>query len=660
MPVSRRAFVADEELGKKDDDHRPVPGRVKAPSLPTWRFPRRRRLLLALIGVYLLYLFFKNMPTDLQPAIERYDPRFATGQNGWSIQSPVSAARPPPRDKDAVGDAEKYYYNGPVKYPHLAKSLYRARPSSHRPEDNRGVLFAASDLQSAADLIPLACEMARQQTNTVHFALMGRDEVSIEGIQRVNGISDESCPLYWHDSRPDYATWSTDARMEASVRAGLDYIKALLNPKVVIAHDESRDDSFFWKGIKQRTEQRGIPLIGLSVRAKDLMWISNLDSNSLKAWDKVHVEMVVHAPSESSGSLIRLLKSLEKADYLGSTPALTIELPPHTDPSLLDFLMSMNWPARSSERITLRRHVQPHYMTPEESAVRTVESFYPRDPNMTHVLVLSPQTELSPSFFHYLKYTILKYRYSTQAVNESSQLLGISLELPSSKPTDSSPLIVPSSSSDIPFFRWQMPNSNAALYFGDKWAEFHSFLSNRLLARRSSDEVPRTKIISKKFPAFMENLLELIRARGYYMLYPSFPATQAFSLATVHNELYQPPEEFVFHDSPDSEPNDVALDIEHKLTEDTVLELGSIERPVSKASTLTTLLHKLPQHLPDLSSLPLLSYNGEKLSDQEAEHEAREYARAFSADIGGCREIPPKGEGEKDLWSVEDIFCLSG
>lgn len=198
MPLSRRAFVADEELGKKDDDRRPVPGRVKAASLPTWRFPRRRRLLLILIGVYLLYLFFKHMPTDLPPAIERYDPRFATGQSGWSIQSPGSAGSPPPRDKDAVSDAEKYYYNGPVRYLRLAQSLYRARQSLRHPEDNNGVLFAASDLQSVADLIPLACEMARHQINTVHFALMGRDEVSIEGIQRVNGISDENCPLYWH------------------------------------------------------------------------------------------------------------------------------------------------------------------------------------------------------------------------------------------------------------------------------------------------------------------------------------------------------------------------------------------------------------------------------------------------------------------------------
>jgi hypothetical protein len=199
MPLARRPFIADEELGKKDDDRRPVPGRVKAPSLSTWRFPRRRRLLLIIIGVSLLYLFFKNIPTDLQPAIERYDPRFASAApKGWSSQSPVSARPPPPKDRDAVSEAEKYYYNGPIRYPHLAKTLYRGRKSSHRPEDNHGVLFAASNLQSVSDLIPVACEMARQGINTVHFALMGRDEVSIEGIKHVNGISDESCPLFWH------------------------------------------------------------------------------------------------------------------------------------------------------------------------------------------------------------------------------------------------------------------------------------------------------------------------------------------------------------------------------------------------------------------------------------------------------------------------------
>jgi mannose-6-phosphate isomerase-like protein (cupin superfamily) len=40
--------------------------------------------------------------------------------------------------------------------------------------------------------------MAHHRVNEVHLVLMGRDDVSIEGIQRVNGIEDGDCPIHWH------------------------------------------------------------------------------------------------------------------------------------------------------------------------------------------------------------------------------------------------------------------------------------------------------------------------------------------------------------------------------------------------------------------------------------------------------------------------------
>lgn len=206
MRISRRAFAADEELGKKDDDHRPA-GRTGAPSLlPAWKAPRRRRIVLALVGFYLLYLFFKNMPTDLRPAVERYNPELARlRQKGGTLQSSlgsmpqgVNPHQPPPIQEDDEKNNDKYYYEGKIRFFTLARSLRPNWPSSYRREHSRAVLFAGADLKSVADLLPLACEMARQGTNDVHFALMGRDDVSIQGIQRVNGISDEDCPMQWH------------------------------------------------------------------------------------------------------------------------------------------------------------------------------------------------------------------------------------------------------------------------------------------------------------------------------------------------------------------------------------------------------------------------------------------------------------------------------
>jgi len=453
------------------------------------------------------------------------------------------------------------------------------------------------------------------------------------------------------DGRPSHAPYSTDPRMEKSVMSALDNIKAFLHPQVVISHSSPREDSFFWKAVSTKTRDMNIVLIGLPSTTRDLMWLSKLDSNSLKYWNKVHVEIVIRAPSGSSGSLIRLLKSLERADYLGSMPSLTIELPLHPDPLLHRFLQRTRWPPLTTEAVTLRHYTQRHRLTPVESTIQTVESFYPADPSTCHVLILSSQAELSPSFFHYLKYIVLRYKYSTYAIKESAQLLGISLELPSSNPTDNKPFSKPSSPSDTPFFRWQVPNSNAALYFGDKWVEMHSFLSNHLATWKSPSDMAPEKVISKKFPAFMEYVLELMRARGYYILYPSFSDMNALALASVHNELYQPPDEFALVDS-------AALESQSPQAEDQNLELGSIERPVFQASTLTALLHKLLMVLPDIGSLPLLSYNGKRLDSQTSAQEAKEYARNFRATVGGCGETDVIGKIEIDHLNADDLFCF--
>lgn len=356
----------------------------------------------------------------------------------------------------------------------------------------------------------------------------------------------------------------------------------------------------------------------------------------------------MQAPSGSSGSLIRLIRSLEAADYLGSTPSLTIELPPRVDPQLLHFLQKLKWPPQTSSTVTLRRRIQPDYLTPVEASLRTVEAFYPRNPNVTHVLLLAPEAELAPSFYHFLKYTMLKYKHSAQTKRTPCKLLGISLELPSSRPTDNGPFAPPKSEQSqqlggepLPVFLWQAPNSHAALYFGDGWADLHSFLTNRLALHRPTSEMStEEKSISKRYPAVMEYLLELIRARGYYLLYPNFPERGTFTLATVHSELSQPPEEFLHDGQVDST---TAL-------ESSINQL-SAEKHLDQASTLMPLLERFSLSLPDLSSLPLLSYGGEEMSDIMYSQGTEEYAKKFAIHYGGCR--------DSDLTDGSTrLFCL--
>lgn len=319
MPLARRVIDVDAELGKKFDDSHEKADRFKPRkasfTLP-WRLRRRRRVLLFLVGAYLLYLFFKNMPTDLRPAVERYDPRFAKPR-------PV---QPPIHQEDVSPDDEDEEYDGPLRFPELSKSMYHARAVTKGTDNS--VLFAAADLSSVSDLIPLACEMARYRANTVHFALMGREEVSVKGIRRVNGISDTDCPVFWHDARLDRSSSSTEERLEDGVFYGVEYMISFLGPKVIIAHDARFEENFFQVGLVDGANWRNIPLITLPTKALSVMWISRLDSSSLQGMYATRLRWTLltfpfsmerHTSGHTGPCPSRLVRIFEKTPGVSST-----------------------------------------------------------------------------------------------------------------------------------------------------------------------------------------------------------------------------------------------------------------------------------------------------------------------------------------------------
>ena len=401
------------------------------------------------------------------------------------------------------------------------------------------------------------------------------------------------------------------------------------------------------------------------------------------AWNNAYVDILIHAPSDSSGSLIRLLRSIEQADYFGSRPPhLTIELPPEIDPPTQQFLDHLVWPpidpsgARHTSQVTLRRRIPRQSLSVEEAASHFVESFYPARSADSHVLVLSPQVELSPLYYHYLKYNLLEYKYSSYSRSDpSSGLMGLSLELPTAYLNNRAPFEPPSDedaltgddtskSTDTTPFLWQAPNSNAALYFGDKWIELHSFLSNRIAAQKSaSPPSQRSKQISQKYPSWMEYVLELMRARAYTLLYPNLPASD--SIVTVHNELYQLPQEFAAHAHAGTPPpTDGAMptsDPQEPFTVDpATITPPSI--PPEHPLLSTPLLSILPSDgdLPDLDTLPVLSYSGQLLRPADASKLSTSFATEFRREIGGCHDA--KKQNNKPVlkkWSADDLFCLN-
>lgn len=326
---------------------------------------------------------------------------------------------------------------------------------------------------------------------------------------------------------------------------------------------------------------------------------------------------MIHA-DKHSGNLERLLKSLESAFYpAGHVPkSLTIILDPSTPLHAFtkSFISGYKFP--SPTRTYIRRPLLPA-LTAKDAAMRFVESFYPSNDD-TFLLILDANVELSKWYFHYLLFTTLEYKYSIYQYQTTTSLYGISLEEPPSFLNGTKPF--PINSGGSPFL-YPAPSSRAALYFPRHWSEFHSFFSKNLQfpiseALISNKTGPIHLAMSKEVAdSWPTPFINLIRAKGYVMLYPSFPRD---ALAIFHNE--QPSYTRSKHG-----------------TEKSLMDKNN-------------LLKDLPsEDLPTYNLIPLLDWWGRSMLWDKLELDALLYRRAISL----CSEA----RVTKNNFDVEDLFC---
>ncbi|KAI5868471.1 hypothetical protein GGS23DRAFT_32064 [Durotheca rogersii] len=675
----RGFFLSEEELGKKDDDRKTSKNGAGLRQSTNWhptRVPPRRslkRLALGFIVALLIYLFFRNIPV-LGPDQRMRRPNYASSDLAaapkFTKPSPPGRA-PPSRYNARPATAPEQAFNGPVKFLELAATLHAIGDTKGSMPINRNILFASSSLKSSATLLPIACQMASELKNYVHFALMSRSEISIQELRKVNGI-DHSCPIIFHDARPDHVALSADDRMENAVFRAFHHIYNYMHPQATFVDGSSDEEPFFLRAAQQHTSVKQNTLIELPRKsAKGLEWLSKLDSQSLHKWNKIHIDILIHTVPGASGSLIRLLRSLSEADYTpGSVPHLTIELPHRVDPPTKYFLETFMWPPpqvynpTNAQYLSLRRRTPYELMNEEESSARFLESFWPTVPENSHVLVLSPQAELSPQFFHYLKYSLLEYRYSAMSAARhwDRQLFGISLEQPLKLLDGKGELNKPPPQKntgwgdqgvgDAPSsFLWQAPTSNAILILGEKWMELHDFVSRSLEVKRNSDPAPpllTSKVVSTQYPSWLEHALRLARARGYWTLYPGDHTAR--NLATVHNELHRMPEEYTHPGSPTPLLADDASDRDIEEARQKIR--SGPEVALAPVSMLDSLTHD--GNLRPLGDLPALTWDGLPIDSDELYSLSREYAKEFREKVGGC-----SADSTDTQKQMEDLFCVA-
>jgi hypothetical protein len=666
--LGKNLLPGDEELGKKDDDHRYVPARRSGWSIwnHTFRW-RRRRILMVLAGLALVYMVLTRVGrAPRMPSTTRYEA-------AHDYDDGYEPTGPPP-GLQVVGTTTPHTFDGRIRFYRLARSLRKsAALTDGYDTTNRNILFAMASLKSAATLLPMVCEMSKWSRNHVHAAFMGREDISVDDILEINGVDKEKCPAIWHDARPDFMEYSSDARAQSAVIGGISHIQSMVHPQAAIMDDSVSEDDFFVRGIRNKTEKLGIPLIEVPKNKwEKFMWMTRLDAGSLKHWHSPTVDILVQVPPESS-SVLRLLKSIKSADYSGlKPPRIIVELPAKLDESVKKHVENFKWPPHNAHPLEpsgliIRRRIDSHRASQEDAAIRFLELFYPSSTTKSHVLLLSPQAQLSPLYYHYVKYALLEYKFSSFGEEDSSNLMGLSLELPPYLLDGKTKLTPPTlddmytnrykelySNKHRPPFLWQAPNSHATVFFGDKWAELHSFLSNRVVKHQDSQKItPRTKLVSETLPAWTEYMLEFMRARAYTLLYP---AKTSEAMVSIHNELYHAPEEFAPHLQDRKDHPAPSLDEPFLREESPVHPLKHDEAALVASSKPLHLALPFDGDLPELPHLPHLLYNGEIIHTSTVSKSALDYANRFRTEIGGC--TIPKGKHRKIVpGEVGDLFC---
>lgn len=682
-----RVYSKDEELGKRDDDFRPRRTTNTSTLLKPWRW-RKRRIFTVVALIIAAFTLVQHIHTDFGRIDGKLVHTVSSGPHqpvrpeyGQSIQQrePVEALPRSSSSQDEVG--QNHYYNGPIKFYRLGSSLRSIARTMGTRLQNRNVMFAVSSLRSAANLMPMACEMAKWDRNYVHMVFMGRDSHAIDDILEINGVNRDDCTVYFHDARCDHSEQSTDIRVESAIAGAMKHINDYMHPQAIIMDDSTIEDEIFTRVMRKRSQDLGRPLIEIPAGSyEQFMWVTRLDSGSLASWFRPNINILVHAPPESAGGLIRLVRSLKEADYKGlKVPRLTIELPSKIQPAVRRFIEALTWPPSDRlnpttiSTLTIHHRIPHAKMTSEQASVRFVELFYPANAADDHVLVLSPQAELSPLYLQYLHYVILEYQYSSYGSLGSADILGISLDVPSTFLNGSGKFQAPlvsqmhsrryseegryDQASTTPFL-YQAPSSTASLIFGSKWASFHSFLTNRLAASHAGVAYKTKKLVSETEPAWLEYFLELCRARGWSMLHPAIP------FVTVHNELSQLPEEYVRDNEGESktskESQELIADEEPFLT---APDPPTLKEHKESETSGSQPLHKLlpfEGDLPELPHLPHVSCFGEYKNITELMEERNLYTQLFRRQTGGCDEMQAVRKRIVHDLDTDDLFCTPG
>jgi len=279
-----------------------------------------------------------------------------------------------------------------------------------------------------------------------------------------------------------------------------------------------------------------------------------------------------------------------------------------------------------------------------------VESWFPHS-NDSYGVILEDDVEVSPFFYAWVKFALLRYRYGS-AKNREPSMFGISLyqqknlelHLDGRKLFDARSLF---ESSGLPFastpFLSQIPCSWGAVYFPEHWTEFHSFLRTRLDEKwmpLRDDVVPNVRS-NKWTRSWKKYFIELVYLRGYVMLYPNYD--NFVSLSTNHLEV-------------GSHVKDQPQNIyEQKKRLFTLPLMLPPDVDIAGSSVETGLLDLPEERLPEWNDLPVLDLLGAITTSEEIT--GRGITRQI--EVADCTTIASEA-GRREAFDARELFACGG
>ncbi|KAK4920289.1 hypothetical protein LTR66_016738 [Elasticomyces elasticus] len=448
---------------------------------------------------------------------------------------------------------------------------------------------------------------------------MAEQEHSIKDIISMNGLAQMPCQVFWHDARPDYNGQSTRSRRELVVKSAIGHVHAALKLASVIVNQAQVDDKLFFHALRDKLDQLQTSLVIIPNDALSRMnWVASLDGRVLSLLNNIQIDIVIQPGTDIAGGLLRLLNSLQAADYAGfPVPRIIIDMPPNVSPVTQFFLENFHWPkdrASSDNKLMIYQRMNSTH-SHADSVSRSMELFYPSPWPMSHVLVLSTDVELSPQYYQYLMYMLLEYKYGKAGQHISQYLMGMTLDS------------FEELSSTQPFILSQKGVSKAALYFGDKWKELRQWTALRL----------KVDPALAKSIGTMTLIDELMRTGTYFMLCPAFTSFSDFQLATIHTEVSANTEDYM-KEPVQMEPKISALRPDTILTDYDEVQLPKLHEQAAEFVLLPQLIaggkHQARNGLPDGIELSLFDTYGKPTTWDLAQEAAYSFNDRVSLELG--------------------------